>query len=366
MKWASNFLFEGVSAQDLLAIEPHVEPVAYSPDEVIMREGEPGDFMVMIDDGTVDVFKNEIKLSERGSEDLIGLMALVEGCSRSATVISGAKGTSGYKIDRDAWRQIMTTRIRPALLHNYLIYQQNTIRRSDAKRLKEVREKLRVEQKRVLSARFFVQMVIGLILFTFALGSLNELAADQESTYISFGVLFVYAAWSFVFLRQSKLPKAVFGLTMENFKPALRLSLISSFVFLVGMGIFRFVQTSVAPEVYGAEFFSFYENDSGMPTWGLIVLYSMHAIMQEFIARGCIQGGLHQFVSGKWASFTSIFLATMMFSVFHLMLDMKFALLTIIPSLLWGFIFYKQRNLLAVAISHIIIGVVAFFVLGIV
>ena len=88
--------------------------------------------------------------------------------------------------------------------------------------------------------------------------------------------------------------------------------------------------------------------------------------MQEFIARGCIQGGLHQFVSGKWAAITSIFLATMMFSVFHLMLDMKFALLTIIPSLLWGFLFYKERNLWAVAISHIIIGVVAFFVLGVV
>ena len=88
--------------------------------------------------------------------------------------------------------------------------------------------------------------------------------------------------------------------------------------------------------------------------------------MQEFIARGCIQGGLHQFITGKFSAITAIFVATMMFSVFHLMMDMRFALLTIIPGLFWGYLFYKQRNVLAVSISHIVIGLVAIFVLGIV
>jgi membrane protease YdiL (CAAX protease family) len=53
-----------------------------------------------------------------------------------------------------------------------------------------------------------------------------------------------------------------------------------------------------------------------------------------------------------------------MFGSFHIMLNLKYGLLTLIPGLLWGYLFYKERNLLAVSISHVIIGIVALFVLN--
>jgi len=366
MRWASNFLFEGLSPQQLSVIEPHMKLVNFNPGEILMEEGEPGDFMLLIIDGTVDIFIGELMLAKRGPQDLVGLMALIEGCPRSATVTAGKEHVKAFKIDRTSWQEIMSGDIRAQILHNYLIYQQNTIRATDAKRLEEARVKLKIEQMRVLSARFFVQMVIGLIIFTFALGSLNEFAAQVETTYVSFGVLFVYAAWSFVFSRQSGLPKEAFGLTMKNFKPAIKLTLAVSMFFIAGMFILKWAMITLAPETYGSKIISVYENDSSVPLAFIIVIYSMHAVMQEYIARACIQGGLHQFISGKGAAITAIVLATLMFSVFHLMLDMRLALLTIIPSLLWGFLFYRQRNFVAVAISHILIGIVAIFILGIV
>ena len=203
-------------------------------------------------------------------------------------------------------------------------------------------------------------------MFTFALGSLNALAQEGESTFLSFAILFIYAVWSFIFLRQSGLPVAAFGLTMTNFKPAIKLGLTASAIFILGMFVLKWVQITWQPEYYGTDLITLYQNESDVPLWIIALLYCTHAVMQEFVARGCIQGGLHQFVSGKWAPLTAIVLATMMYSLFHLMLDMKYALLTIIPSLMWGLLFFKQRNLLAVAISHILIGLVAIFILGIV
>ena len=96
----------------------------------------------------------------------------------------------------------------------------------------------------------------------------------------------------------------------------------------------------------------------------VIALYSVHAVFREFIARACIQGGLMQFISGKWADWKSNILATLMFGSFHVMIDVKYAYLTIIPGLFWGYLFTKKKNLLAVAISHILIGIVAIFFLN--
>lgn len=366
MKWQDNFLFSGLSDEHYRAIQPHMELVSFAPGEILMEEGEPGEFMLLIKSGTVDIYKNELKLAQRGPDDLVGLMGLIEGCARSATVKANGEAVEAFKIDRIAWDKIMSGEIRAQILNNYLIYQQNTIRATDEKRLEEAREKWKEEHMRVLSARFFVQMVIGLIVFTFALGTLATMADTGESTYISFGLLFVYAAWSFFFVRHSGLPLDAFGLTMSNFKSSLPFIMRWTGLFLVAMVFFKWGLTKWLPESFGTEIVSGYTGSDQLPLTPMIILYCIHAVMQEFIARGCIQGGLHQFITGRFSAITAIFVATMMFSVFHLMMDMRFALLTIIPGLFWGYLFYKERNVLAVSISHILIGVAAIFVLGIV
>ena len=79
------------------------------------------------------------------------------------------------------------------MLNNYLVYQQNAIRDTNVLGLHEARAKLKEEHARVQSARFFVQMVTGLIIFTFALGWLSTQTDKGQSTYFSFAVLFIYA-----------------------------------------------------------------------------------------------------------------------------------------------------------------------------
>ena len=368
--WVNNKLFIGLNQHQLQEIAPFVKESRYPANAIIMQEGDPGTFMLMIEKGSVGILKGELLISEKGPKDLVGLMALIDNTSRSATVISGEEGIKGYEIDKKGFEQIMAgdqNSIVSTMLHNFLKYQQNTIRLANTLTLQEARAKLEVEKIRVLSAKFFVQMVVGLIIFMFLMGYLKEVASKINSTYVSFGVLTVYGIWSIFYVKKSGLPLKTFGLTMDNFMPALKFAAKYTAVFLLFLLIGKWVMTTYFPEIFGKHLIELYSLKGGdsFSLFVIIILYSIHAVIQEFIARGCIQGGLMQFISGKNSALTAIIVATLMFSSFHLVMDMKYALLTLVPGLFWGFLFYKNKNVLAVSISHIVIGVIAIFVLNI-
>jgi membrane protease YdiL (CAAX protease family) len=187
-----------------------------------------------------------------------------------------------------------------------------------------------------------------------------------ESTFISFGLLFAYAVWSFFYIRHSHLPMEAFGVTSSNLRPAMRLSIQVTAVFVLFLFLLKWLMITFWPHKFGDQLIDFYllKKDGWLYASVVLIVYSLHAILQEFIARSCIQGGLMEFIGGKWSEWKSIILATLMFSSFHIMIDIKYGMLTIVPGLLWGYLFYRQRNLLAVSFSHIVIGIVALFVLN--
>ena len=370
-EWSSNILFLGLTDEQLEVIDPYVGNVTYAPAQIIMREGDPGTFMFMIDEGSVSVYKNELKLTVMVAGDLAGLMSLIDQNPRSATVIAGEKGARGYLINKDGFGEIMSEEknsIVSTMLLNYLKYQQDAIRNTNALSLQEARAKLEQEQERVRSARFFVQMVIGLILLTFFLEFFIKRADPIASTYISFILIAIYGLWSYFYVRMSGIPLESFGLTMHNFRPAFKMTMKATMLFLGFLFLAKWTMITWFPQRFGTQLIEPYKAEiAGLATpWILVLLYATYASIQEFIARGCIQGGLLQFIIGPRAAWTAIVVATLMFSSFYLLLDLHLAILTIIPGLFWGYLFDRERNILAVSISHMIIGLVAIFLLNLV
>lgn len=368
--WTSNTLFGGFSDEQLQTIEQYLIEKEFDQNQVIMKEGDPGDYMFIIVDGSVSVFKNELKLADILAGNFVGLMSLIDSNPRSATVMAGEKGAHGFIIHKDGFQQIMKGEkpsIVSTLLLNYIKYQQNSLRNTNDLSWQEAKARLEQEKKRVLSANFFVQMVLGLVIFTFLLGFLKEKTKQVDSTYISFVIMGIYGIWSYFYVRHSGLPLESFGLNMKNFKSSFNMIMKATLVFVVLLFILKFLMITFFPEYFGSQFIEFYESEGGglASTLGIVILYCMHSVFQEFIARGCIQGGLLQFIIGKRAVWTAIILATLMFSSFHLMLNVQFAFITIIPGLFWGYLFYREKNILAVSISHMLIGVVAIFMLNI-
>jgi membrane protease YdiL (CAAX protease family) len=94
-------------------------------------------------------------------------------------------------------------------------------------------------------------------------------------------------------------------------------------------------------------------------------LYLVSAFFQEFIIRGVFQSSLERFLVGKYRVYLAIIISNVMFMGYHQPLSWVFPLLVVIPGLFWGWLYFRHRTLIGVCISHLILGVWAFFIVGI-
>lgn len=68
--------------------------------DVLFREGEPGDFMLFLDRGDVEVRRGGRQIAALSTGATIGEMALIDPAARSATVVATTDGEA-WRLDRD-------------------------------------------------------------------------------------------------------------------------------------------------------------------------------------------------------------------------------------------------------------------------
>ncbi|HET7839741.1 MAG TPA: CPBP family intramembrane glutamic endopeptidase, partial [Rectinemataceae bacterium] len=96
-----------------------------------------------------------------------------------------------------------------------------------------------------------------------------------------------------------------------------------------------------------------------------LLLYTLFSPIQEFIARGCIQSSFRNFLPDTRRSiWISIILSNLLFSMAHSHLNLGFAIVAFVPGLFWGWMYERQRSLLGVCVSHVLLGDLAIYVLG--
>src|SRR5690606_34897094 len=94
-------------------------------------------------------------------------------------------------------------------------------------------------------------------------------------------------------------------------------------------------------------------------------VYAASSAVQELIVRGALQSMLERFLTGRYRRLRAIAVCTLLFSVSHLHTGLLFSLVVLIPAFCWGLLFTRNRNLIGVMLSHIVIGEYVFFVLGV-
>jgi membrane protease YdiL (CAAX protease family) len=95
-----------------------------------------------------------------------------------------------------------------------------------------------------------------------------------------------------------------------------------------------------------------------------LAIYVVLIPVQEFIARGILQGSLQEFLTGRTRTLKAILISNLLFSIFHLFVSPYFALLSFLPGMFWGWLYSRQRSLIAVSASHTLIGVWALYLVG--
>ncbi|MEK0316521.1 Npt1/Npt2 family nucleotide transporter [Cohnella sp. 56] len=102
-------LFHDVPRAELALLADTLEQVSAEPGSIIIREGEPGDCLYMIESGKVGVFKGDTRVHELRSEEYFGEMAVLTQGERTATIVA-EEDVRLWKLDSDVFNERMTDR----------------------------------------------------------------------------------------------------------------------------------------------------------------------------------------------------------------------------------------------------------------
>ena len=81
-------LFRGLTRATLIQVAQRSSAIACSPGTILVEQGDPGDFLCVIVDGTVEVRRDGRVISHKTSGDYFGEISLIDGEPRSATVVA--------------------------------------------------------------------------------------------------------------------------------------------------------------------------------------------------------------------------------------------------------------------------------------
>jgi signal transduction histidine kinase len=120
---AQNRLFEGIESDLLDKISPDVRVVQIGEGEIIFREGDPGDLLYLVGEGSVKISKSgrggqQETLGFIQSGNFFGEMALLDGKPRSAMAMAAEPTLLGM-VDESTFQHILE--LAPSRLHmNFL------------------------------------------------------------------------------------------------------------------------------------------------------------------------------------------------------------------------------------------------------
>ena len=100
-------LFADLSVAEAAVLGTRLERVHVAPGETVLREGDEGDALYVVESGTVQVQSGATTLAELGPGDHFGEIALVTGSTRTADVVS-ARGATVLRLSRDVYLEYLT------------------------------------------------------------------------------------------------------------------------------------------------------------------------------------------------------------------------------------------------------------------
>jgi len=81
-------IFRGLTKEELFEVARMTTEVTYPADETVVREGDPGDALYIIVEGTVEIHTGGRVVARMTAGDFFGEISLFDGEPRSATVVA--------------------------------------------------------------------------------------------------------------------------------------------------------------------------------------------------------------------------------------------------------------------------------------
>ena len=103
-------LFSGLTGEEVFQIAQISAEERYLPEEIIFREGDVGDSMYIIIDGSVSIYNQKIEITTMGTGEWFGEMSLLDREPRSSS-IRALTDTVVLKIEEESFFKLVAGNI---------------------------------------------------------------------------------------------------------------------------------------------------------------------------------------------------------------------------------------------------------------
>lgn len=372
-------LFSSLNQDQLNKVLAQSEELALKAGDTIIQEGDSGKECFIILKGSAEVLKHthdgkeahRVAVITEGNP--IGEIAFVDSCPRSATV----KAMNDIKllgINIDAIKNEPGCRN----LYTKVIVQcgqqlANRLRNTNQLSVDAMQRELAEAKKRIAMGIFMVAMFYIMALYTISLGGIHEMTKLLPSTtFVSLILILVFASSMLWIMKRSGYALAEYGLTFSGGWHSIKQAIGYTVPILLFIVLLKWVVISLSPDLTDRSIFTpsgaFNDGAEFQYTtyFAALIGYVVFVPLQEFVARAGLQSSLHNFLGmdSKKQIWSAILLSNLLFAMGHSHTSIGFALISFIPGVFWGWMFSKQKNLLGIIASHIMIGVWGIFIVG--
>lgn len=331
--------------------------------DVLLEEGETSPALFFIERGTVEVLKEDEEQEHRfaiatlDDGDFFGEMSFVDGEPASATIrADGDVRLWRVKKERLHDEGDLGRTVYYHLVSNVTHTISERLRATNTSLTQSLREKLEAEQLRNQFGHFFIMVImifgvlsIGTALLAGEMSPVQEVAASWAYMLTFLGPVVYY------FKQSQDIALSDFGFTLTHWPQQVSEGVTAA-------ALLTFVMIPVKTQFYAGSdaLFSFrtMQSYSTLLFWVFFALYLPHSFLQEFLARGLIQGTLHRFMAES-PDWVPVVVAAFLFGIGHVHYSYGFAGVTFVTSLLFGALYMRHRSLVGVTIMHYLAGLSA-------
>ncbi|MDO9434022.1 cyclic nucleotide-binding domain-containing protein [Hydrogenophaga sp.] len=360
--WRQNLFLADVPSDLVDHLQPWLLRKAYAAGDDILIEGEPADRVCLLTEGRVGIYKGaeRARLGTVEAGASFGEMGVLSGAPRSATV-NAETAVVVWSITLatfEAFRARTGVDLFALSMRAHADAMGERLTRVSDVAAQWQRDRMEQYRIRVSFGTLFTHVILMMFLYISALGVLREFSsAGSSSTLTSsvlLGLMALGAAW---IMKASGFPPRTFGFTLARWRWVLLDSLVWSAAFCAAMTLGKAALLYGNPSYAHLPMFQPWTSPAGMQAtllaYGLYVLLSP---VQEFVARGLMQGALTRMLTGRWVPLQAILVSNAVFSISHQHLGLGYAMAVFVPGLFWGWLYHRHGSLLGVCVSHAVIG----------
>ncbi len=331
------------------------EKVSFKAGDLIFAEGDQTNDFYLIEEGHVIGFRAghgdevEWQVARLGPGDVLGEVSFLDGGPRQISVRADTDGTLLKVHPFDLLALENGDHFYDNLRASIGITVVERMRVSTEKQIAALKRQLE-DAKTQQQFGHFLLFTISIFLISTMLFYLvaEDYVQDVYDPGFSWQTVFFLAVPCLLIIKLMKIPLADLGIKREGFWRALVESIIICIVITIPAAVYMF---------------GFRETPAGGSTGvtvdGLfLVQYLAHSLFQEVGSRGLLQGLFQKFLNDT-KGHRAIFMTSVVFASLHITFGIDAVVITFFASIVFGYVYLRQKNLIGVTVLHYWLGVLA-------